>query len=331
MKKQIYIVRNIAVVLLLAVIFSFGFNLNHSSKKKIENTLKSASLSQVDGKFELDGVQFNYVRQGSGEPIVVIGSSVYYPKAFSNSLSDKYEMIFIDSRHFILDYNPSDEELDKLSFSTWADDLEAARAKLDLGKITVVGHSVHGQIALDYATRYPDSVTRLVIIGGVPYSFAELSEKSNDYWEKEADENRKATLKTRLLKQDSILQATPSNKKFSVGYDLNAPLYWFDPNYDASELLSHLLTSPKAFGKLISTVPSKQEVISKLKNLEVPSLVITGKYDFVCPHKAWEEIIQNTDVDYQLMNNASHNPQTEESTQQEFDRIFTSWISKNGG
>ena len=85
---------------------------NSSYAKKVKNN------ADTQGKFEVDGIQFNYVRQGSGEPLVVIGSSVYYPKAFSNALKDNYEMIFIDSRHFIPDYNPSDEDLNNLSFST---------------------------------------------------------------------------------------------------------------------------------------------------------------------------------------------------------------------
>lgn len=286
------------------------------------------SNSETHGRIELDGIQFNYVRQGSGNPLMVIGSSVYYPKAFSDSLKNKFDMIFIDSRHFLPNYNPTDQELAEMNLATWAEDIEAARIKLNLDKINLIGHSVHAQIALEYATKYSDKVKKLILICGVPYSFEQLSEKTNEYWENEADENRKEILKSRLLKQDSIMQVTPANKQFSTGYDLNAPLYWVDPNYDASELLNDLLTSPKAFGKLFNSVPTRQEVIIKLQNLKIPTLVISGKLDFACPHTEWEEVIQNTDVDYQLMQNASHNPHTEKITQQEFDNILTTWILK---
>lgn len=290
---------------------------------------KSDNKSDNQGSIELDGVQFHYVRQGQGEPLLVIGSSVYYPKAFSDSLKDNFEMIFIDSRHFIPSYDPTDQELASISLTTWADDLESARTKLNLDKVTVIGHSIHAQIALEYARKYPDNIARLVLICGVPYTFSELSNEVTELWDKEADENRKAILNARLAKVDSIMGATPANKQFSVSYDLNAPRYWADPNYEADYLLNDLLTSPKAFGKLFNSVPSKQDVIAKLNGLKIPTLVIVGKLDFACPYTAWEQILENKKIDYHLMQNASHNPQTEKSTERDFDRILMTWISKN--
>lgn len=304
------------ILLLTTIIFS-------CTDKKKESTKVDSQ-----GTIELDGVQFNYVRQGKGDPAVVIGSSVYYPKAFSDSLKDNFEMIFIDSRHFIPSYDPTDQEVEKLSLTTWADDLENIRTKLNLDKVTVIGHSIHAQIALEYARKYPDNINRLILICGVPYSFAELSNEVDRLWTEEADENRKASLKERLLKQDSIMAATPANRQFSVSYDLNAARYWTNPKYDADYLLKDLLTSPKAFRKLFNSIPTKQEVTTKLKSLRMPTLIIVGKLDFACPYTAWEQIVQDTNVDYQLMQNASHNPQTEESTQADFDRILINWVSK---
>ena len=74
-------------------------------------------------------------------------------------------------------------------------------------------------------------------------------------------------------------------------------------------------------------MPPKQEVRARLKNLSMPTLVISGTYDFACPHTEWEAVIEEVAVDYQLMKNASHNPQTEKVTEQEFDDILTTWIS----
>lgn len=76
MKKEVIVVRNLALALLLSVIFSFGFNLNDSSKKKtIENTLKSVSLFQVDG--EIDPIQLYKDFETVNEAIDKIG----YPDA----------------------------------------------------------------------------------------------------------------------------------------------------------------------------------------------------------------------------------------------------------
>lgn len=286
-------------------------------------------MSDSQGIIEYEGIQFKYLRQGKGEPLLIIGSSVYYSRAYSDSLKDNFEMIFVDSRHFIPSYSPTDQELASTSLTTWADDLEMARKKLNLDKVTVIGHSIHAQIALEYANKYPDNVKRLILICGVPFSSTEFSEQANELWTNEADENRKAALASRTKKLDSILSVTPANKQFAVSYDLNAPRYWANPNYDASYLLSDLMTSPKAFGKLVASIPSKQDVIRKLNNLKMPTIVITGKLDFACPYTAWEEILQNTRIDYKLIQNASHNPQTEKTTEQQFDRILMTWVSEN--
>lgn len=37
--------------------------------------------SNSEGTIEIDGILFRYVRQGEGEPVLVLGSSVYYPKS----------------------------------------------------------------------------------------------------------------------------------------------------------------------------------------------------------------------------------------------------------
>lgn len=47
------------------------------------------------------------------------------------------------------------------------------------------------------------------------------------------------------------------------------------------------------------------------------------------PYKAWEELIINkTSIEYVLMENASHNPHTEEITQSDFDKHLIDWINQ---
>jgi quinol monooxygenase YgiN len=76
MKKEVHVLRNLPVVLILVVIFSFGFNLNNSSKKKkIENTLQSVSLFQVNG--EVDPIQLYKDFESVNKAIEKIG----YPDA----------------------------------------------------------------------------------------------------------------------------------------------------------------------------------------------------------------------------------------------------------
>lgn len=297
-------------------------------------TRKGSEGTIEEGSVELDNIEFKYIKIGQGSsPIVVVGSSAYYSKAFSDNILNQYKFYFIDSRHFIHSYTPTENDLESISLSTWADDLEMIRKNLNIKNFTVVGHSVHAQIALEYAHRYPENLSRLVLIGGVPYSpTIEYNNQTNEIWLEDADENRKSILNSNRAKLDSILSNSPQNEHFAILYDLNAPLYWLNPNYDAKYLLNELKTSPESLNKLFSSLLTKEEVIFNLKNLEIPTLIIQGRYDFAIPHTAWEELlfeVQNDRITYNLMENAGHNPHTEDLSVKEFDKIIGSWISKN--
>jgi proline iminopeptidase len=257
--------------------------------------------------------------------VFVIGSSGY-SRFFSGNLRDHYEMIFSDSRHFIPEYHPSQKELAALSLDTWADDVEMIRKELDLDKIIVIGHSVHAQVAMRYAARYPENVRSLVLICGVPYASGQFAEETRSYWEREADDKRKSLSKLQLRRLDSLLKITPAEKQFSVSYANKSHLYWADPNYDAGYLADGFVTSPGAFNVLFRSALSRQESLRTIENLRMPVLVICGDLDFSIPHTVWEQLLLSSGIDYRLMKNAGHNPQTESTTVEQFDELLIDWV-----
>ena len=82
--------------------------------------------------------------------------------------------------------------LSEYSLEQISDDIELVRTELGLGPIVIIGHSGHALMALEYAKRYPESVSHVVMIGIAP----DLSETSHDeadaYWEMLATTERKA-------------------------------------------------------------------------------------------------------------------------------------------
>lgn len=45
-------------------------------------------------KIICDGFELNYCIKGQGQPILVVGSSVYYPRLFSENFSQHFQLIF---------------------------------------------------------------------------------------------------------------------------------------------------------------------------------------------------------------------------------------------
>jgi len=56
------------------------------------------------GYIEVDGSKLDYVVEGDGKPCLVIGSSVYYPKTFSDNLREHLRMYFVDLKWFARDH-----------------------------------------------------------------------------------------------------------------------------------------------------------------------------------------------------------------------------------
>lgn len=276
------------------------------------------------GIVEVDGAALAYLREGHGPPILIVGSATYYPKAFSRRLREHFALIFVDSRHFVPSYSPPAEVLNALTLDTFADDIEAVRQHLRVERMAVLGHSVHAQIALAYARKYPTRTTHLILLGGIPYAREEYSQERNHFWEQEASAERKAILARNLKGLEDRLAETPAPRRFAVSYLARAPLYWADPTYDAAELLRGLETGP-AFERLNHLVPSRVDVRRSLESVQLPVLVVLGRLDFSIPHRVWENLIAGlNNVTYVLLERDSHSPQTEAPDR--FDRELIKWF-----
>src|SRR5215472_9178925 len=54
------------------------------------------------GIVEVEGGSLRYRIEGQGPPCLVVGSSVCYPRVFSDGLRARLQLIFLDLRHFAL-------------------------------------------------------------------------------------------------------------------------------------------------------------------------------------------------------------------------------------
>jgi len=294
-----------------------------SSSCQDEPEASKSTERPIQGTVTVDGASLTWVREGRGPTLFILGSSVYYPKAFSSGLRQHFEMVFVDGRHFVSAYAPPEAVLDSVDLSTFADDVEAVRQALGYEQIIVLGHSIHGQIALEYADRYPSATSGVVLIGAVPYAFEEFADATDEVWERLATDERRQLLADRLQSLDSLLAAAPPSRSFAVGYHQRSPLYWADPSYDATGLLEGLENGP-AFGRLTSALPSREEARARLGRIQSPILLVLGKLDFVVPYTAWEHLIEGLgQITYVLLDGDSHNPQTESPDR--FDPVLIRW------
>ena len=112
----------------------------------------------------VDGRRLHYVRAGSGPPLVLIhgASGTHRDWTFFHMarLTERYEVFAFDRPGI----GASDAARGPLGLSGQADLMRAAMAVLGHERVTLVGHSYGGSVALNWAVGSPESVAALVLL-----------------------------------------------------------------------------------------------------------------------------------------------------------------------
>ncbi|WP_433608833.1 alpha/beta fold hydrolase [Prescottella agglutinans] len=119
----------------------------------------------------------NYHDVGSGAPVLLLHGSGAGVSAWANwrglipVLAQNFRVIAPDLVGF--GYTSLPEPARFEIFDTWIDQILALLDGLDIPKVHVVGNSFGGGLALHLATRYPDRLGRIVLMGagGVKFDF----------------------------------------------------------------------------------------------------------------------------------------------------------------
>lgn len=129
----------------------------------------------------LNGFTF-FIRQiGSGEPVLVChggpGLDHTYLMPQMGKLGKQARMIFYDQRACGLSGHIVDSGMMRLD--TFIADMEAIRQHLGLEKMSLLGHSFGGFLAMAYASRYPDRISHLILMNSMPPTYT-LWQQGND-------------------------------------------------------------------------------------------------------------------------------------------------------
>ena len=164
------------------------------------------------------------------------------------------------------------------TFERLADDLEDIRLSLCGGRrIILIGGSFGGMIALTYAIRHPSGLSRLILRGTAP----------SHHMEAEAIENFKARLHKAPNATIGMVEKIFSDE---VVDDTELRLIWFalQPLYfetfDADAVLERTrLLSVHAESHNALFAHKTYELRDRLHEIGVPTLVIVGAEDWICP------------------------------------------------
>ena len=101
-------------------------------------------------------------RMGQGNPVVILHGFLGLSDnwvTFGRQLSGDFEVFIPDLRNH--GQSPQDPHMD---YPVLVEDLHEMIQELDLKKVSLIGHSLGGKVAMGFALLYPDLVEKLVIV-----------------------------------------------------------------------------------------------------------------------------------------------------------------------
>jgi proline iminopeptidase len=228
-------------------------------------------------------------------------------------LADQFTLIFYDHR---CNGRSEGAEVTAMTWENLTADADALRQALGFDQWAVLGQSFGGNVALEYALRYPQSLSHLVLIN-----------TGGDQWW--VNHNAPEILAKRGYNPDTVDAARrfyngqmtpddyfPTVMKFIEAYSYHRSLMYHPTILTLAQKVGlgpPMKMRPEATIFGYSQLLQGWTVMDRLGEIQVPTLVMAGRYDFLFPpeHQAiLADRLPNAEL--VLVERAGHNPQDEQ-------------------
>ncbi|HHJ36551.1 MAG TPA: alpha/beta fold hydrolase [Gammaproteobacteria bacterium] len=224
---------------------------------------------EIGSNIMVNGIATNYHDRGSGPPVLLIHGSGPGVSAWANwrltlpELEKKYRVIAPDMVGFGFTERP---ENIRYNMDTWVDHATGLLDVLGLEKISVVGNSFGGALALALAIRHTDRIDKLILMGSVGVSF-KLTDGLDKVWGYEPSiENMKSLLDIFAWNRDLV-----TDELAELRYQAS-----IRPGFQES--FSAMFPAPRQ--RWVDEMAFSDEKISEIENA---TLIIHGRDDDVIP------------------------------------------------
>jgi proline iminopeptidase len=297
--------------ILFTVLISLSFN--GSSFVKAQHKQPSEIVAT-------DGTKLRYVIDGSGIPCLVVNGT-HYQRVFAKDLRRHLKLVFVDFRHSSEAESPAN--LDDITLDTLLDDIDQVRKALGFDRVAVMGHSLPSAIALEYARKYPNHTSHLILIGSPPFMIT--PKESEAFWQSDASEARKLADKRNLERiTDEDLKKAPPGQAWKLLFVRNGAHYWYDPSYDSSWMLEGIALNMKLMPHVAGFFRD-YDFGKRAPRATPPIFLALGRYDYLLPYNTWDGRKDSfPNLSYNLFEKSGHYPMFEEPAL--FEKKLIAWM-----
>jgi len=188
------------------------------------------------------------------------------------------------------------------------EDMEALRRHLGLGPIVSIGTSYGGMVAMAHAARYPEAVSRLVLIVTAAHGgFVERAQ---------AIVRERGTAEQQAVCETLWAGAFRTAEEMAHYYAVMGPMYSrrYDPAA-GSAARERAIYSPEPLNRAFGPEGflRRFDLRGELGRIKAPTLILAGRHDWICPVEFSEEIARLIPgSDLRVFEGSSHSIRSDE-------------------
>jgi proline iminopeptidase len=229
---------------------------------------------------------------GEGPPAIVLHGGPDFDTAYLlpdlDRLADLYHLVYYDQRgrgRSADGVRPED-----VTLATEIEDIEHERQSFGLERTTLLGHSWGTVLALEYALRYPNRVSRLILMNPAPSSASESGQLRKAYVAQLGDEAlaRQRAIVTGKAYEEADPQAVADRYRIHFSHALATSAH-----YEAlmqamraaffSQGAAGILKARAVENRLMADTWERPDydLIPRLSSVQVSTLILYGDHDFI--------------------------------------------------
>ena len=286
--------------------------------------MKSAEPNKTKLSLEVRGFILNCFIEGKGPNALIIGSSKHHPKLFSENLKTYLRCIFVDHRGF---GTPLDGiQNDNFSINNLVEDIEVLRETLGIKRFILIGHAESGYIATEYAKKYPENITHLIILNMSPNTSHKTLLAAERYLTESVCPKRKEYLSQTMVNIE-YNAPTYNDKQYIARHLKNSPVIWADYRFDSNYLWKDINIIQQGFDLMINQEFSTIDLGNNSDKITMPIFLGLGRYDYWNPPHLWESLRNKfDDLNIRIFEKSGHYPMFEEKDL--FDTELVKWLKE---
>ena len=275
--------KRLAYLFLITLISTNAFSQN--SKKLMKEILSEYNFKTYTTT--LDSINISYIKEGEGEKTLLFihglsSNSDAWAKNIE-SLKDDYTCIAID----LPGYGKSSKPDADYTPTYFAKTIHQFIEKLELKNIILIGHSMGGQASIKFATTYPNTIEKLILVA--PAGLEQFRDENAKFM--------KAFFTPESVKNtpDAQIEKNYALNFYEQPEDVSKMINDRKKIIEASDFDAHCEAIVKSISGMLD-----DPVIKDLENIIQPTLVIFGDKDMLIPNRYF-----NPDLDIESVANVA--------------------------